>query len=1217
MSIATVISLSGQAWARDASGNLRELHVGDALQEGETVITSNGGGVQLDFGDSFAPTLIEGGEQVVLTQELGADQPADASEFAALDEDLEALLSALDDDSADLLDVLDATAAGAGPGGGADGGHSFVRLARIVENVDPLAYNFGLNALGRPSEEQGGAFVAEEAEEVEEPQAPAGTPPTAGSIEATLHDVETLGGSSSVASGVLPASFGSGSDGSVTFAGMNGAQLQLGGETLLFNWNAATNTLQAISEARGVTVFTVELDPATGAFTIIQVNNLLHGMGMDDALASLVYTVSSSSGSATGTLQLTFVDDAPQAADDSASTDEDTAVIVNVVGNDSAGADGMRLTSASLRNPSQGTLSFQANGEVTFTPAPGFEGEAVIDYAITDADGDTSSATLTVTVAPDSIPVIAVNADSSSVAEAGLPSGSAGDGSHATSGTLAIDTGNDGLQSLFIKGVNVTNGGTVAGTHGTLVVTLTDGSYSWTYTLDGATDGDATSDSFSLVVTDSDGSTASDSLVIDIVDDVPQAADDHGGTVAEDAAGNVLSGSVLANDTLGADGFGSLTWDVSAEQLAELGQYGSLVLNPDGSWSFTLDNNLAAVQALGADELLNFSLGYTITDADGDTSSATLSLSILGADDSAQVIVNASGADSTVHEAGLTSESDTRESASGSFHVAATDGIASVTVGGQSFTLAQLQGFSEATPSLAISTVMGTLYLTGFSGTASAGTVSYVYALGEAQMHGVPTSSTDETLTDSVSLSVTGVGGSTASATLTVDIIDDTPSLTSLNLAIGNVAGTYDGVYEFDVGPDAQGFLDSFGEGSLIWTGMPAGYELIITGSSDTSITYTAQSGALAFFNLTLHTNGTYSFELVSPAPVVETEIESMLSAFDPSGFYQEEGKLAYLFSADLFDGKFALAVEAFSNGSRENVSLSSTDLGVHSNVVQGNKNDMLRFDVRPMEDAGAIGIASFVFSVSGTGGTKADDQAKLTVYDVDGSSTIYTATLATSDGEFLFDIDPSHNIDYLELRPAGNNSFKIDGVSTSYVTQIYPDDYQLDFELAGSDADGDLASAAFTVFVKTTEDGTYEITGTDGDDVVHGTEGDDTLAGGAGHDTLIGGEGDDVFQWQLGDQGEEGVPATDTIKDFGLGEDVLDLVDLLQSGSTDSIDNFILAAQEGTDTVLYISHEGGISADGSNATQVIVLENVNMEGASSADFLQEMLESGQLHIDP
>ncbi|MGQ4880054.1 retention module-containing protein, partial [Billgrantia sp. LNSP4103-1] len=159
MAIATVIAITGRAWARDEEGNVRELRVGDTLQEGEVLVTSDNGSAQLDFGDGLAAAVIEGGEQVVMMPELDANEPADPSEFAALDEDLEALLSALDDEDTDLLDVLDATAAGAGPGGAADGGHTFVRLARIAEETDPLAFEYGMTDSSGLPEADGAAFL--------------------------------------------------------------------------------------------------------------------------------------------------------------------------------------------------------------------------------------------------------------------------------------------------------------------------------------------------------------------------------------------------------------------------------------------------------------------------------------------------------------------------------------------------------------------------------------------------------------------------------------------------------------------------------------------------------------------------------------------------------------------------------------------------------------------------------------------------------------------------------------------------------------------------------------------------------------------------------------------------------------------------------------------------------------------------------------------------
>lgn len=140
MSIATVVSISGQAWARDAEGNLRELQPGDQLLDGETLVTSDNGAVQLDFMDGLPPVAIGGGQQVAMSDELDADAPVEPDEASAQDEGIDALLAALDGEG-DLLDDLEATAAGGG-GGVEGGGHSFIQLARIVESVDPLAFAF-------------------------------------------------------------------------------------------------------------------------------------------------------------------------------------------------------------------------------------------------------------------------------------------------------------------------------------------------------------------------------------------------------------------------------------------------------------------------------------------------------------------------------------------------------------------------------------------------------------------------------------------------------------------------------------------------------------------------------------------------------------------------------------------------------------------------------------------------------------------------------------------------------------------------------------------------------------------------------------------------------------------------------------------------------------------------------------------------------------------
>ena len=53
--IATVASATGKAYARNADGELRELRTGDVLKEGETVVTPDGGRVELVTDRWLAP----------------------------------------------------------------------------------------------------------------------------------------------------------------------------------------------------------------------------------------------------------------------------------------------------------------------------------------------------------------------------------------------------------------------------------------------------------------------------------------------------------------------------------------------------------------------------------------------------------------------------------------------------------------------------------------------------------------------------------------------------------------------------------------------------------------------------------------------------------------------------------------------------------------------------------------------------------------------------------------------------------------------------------------------------------------------------------------------------------------------------------------------------------------------------------------------------------
>ncbi|WP_286291705.1 cadherin domain-containing protein [Vibrio apostichopi] len=130
-------------------------------------------------------------------------------------------------------------------------------------------------------------------------------------------------------------------------------------------------------------------------------------------------------------------------------------------------------------------------------------------------------------------------------------------------------------------------------------------------------------------------------------------------------------------------------------------------------------------------------------------------------------------------------------------------------------------------------------------------------------------------------------------------------------------------------------------------------------------------------------------------------------------------------------------------------------------------------------------------------------------------------------------------------------------------------------------------------------------LSGGEGDDILYGQGGEDTLIGGLGDDILVGGEGDDLFQWV--DQPFQG--DVDTITDFALGEDHLDISQLLptENNMSDLLEHIAIEKVDNgggdKDLVITISEDSGNSGQ----TQTIVLDNtgnqfdsVNAQGDGS-----------------
>ncbi|MCB9009759.1 MAG: tandem-95 repeat protein [Ardenticatenaceae bacterium] len=91
-----------------------------------------------------------------------------------------------------------------------------------------------------------------------------------------------------------------------------------------------------------------------------------------------------------------FQNAAPVAVDDSATTDEDTAVTIDVLANDSD-SDGDSLTVESVTDPTNGTVVNNGT-DVTYTPNANFNGVDSFSYTVSDGNGGSDTATVTITV---------------------------------------------------------------------------------------------------------------------------------------------------------------------------------------------------------------------------------------------------------------------------------------------------------------------------------------------------------------------------------------------------------------------------------------------------------------------------------------------------------------------------------------------------------------------------------------------------------------------------------------------------------------------------------------------------------------------------------------------------------------------------------------------------------------------------------------------------
>ncbi len=317
--------------------------------------------------------------------------------------------------------------------------------------------------------------------------------------------------------------------------------------------------------------------------------------------ATFSYTISDGNGgtaSATVTVTVTPVNDPPTATADAATVARNAGpTAIGVLANDSFAPDtGETLTITAVTQPANGTVVITGGGSgLTFQPAASFTGTTSFTYTISDGNGGTASALVTITVSGSNLPPVA-NPDAATVAE---------DSGVTPIDVLANDTTEPG-ETLTITAVTQPTGGTVV---------ITGGGTGVSFQPDANFNGTAT---FSYTISDGFGGSATATVTVTVtpVNDPPTAVADTA-TLAEDDPATSIN--VLANDSIAPDTGETLTI-TSVTQPAG----GTVVITGGGT-------GLTFQPAPNFNGVTTFS--YTISDGNGGTASATVTVTVTPVND--------------------------------------------------------------------------------------------------------------------------------------------------------------------------------------------------------------------------------------------------------------------------------------------------------------------------------------------------------------------------------------------------------------------------------------------------------------------------------------------------------------------------------------------------------------------------------------------------------
>ena len=190
-----------------------------------------------------------------------------------------------------------------------------------------------------------------------------------------------------------------------------------------------------------------------------------------------------------------------------------------------------------------------------------------------------------------------------------------------------------------------------AGIYGLLTI---DANGQWTYLLDnGDEDTDVLNfddiefDKFLVTATDKHGGV---SEPFEVVITVQGNTDSGGGGGSYDEEIDIIAEEEGVDDdglSIGGDGSGTIVLDpsctitsVSGISPVDGGLFGDLVVNPDGSWYYDVDDSQPYVDSLCEDETVNEKWTVTVTDDCGETSKVLINVTIVGTNDAPRIITD-------------------------------------------------------------------------------------------------------------------------------------------------------------------------------------------------------------------------------------------------------------------------------------------------------------------------------------------------------------------------------------------------------------------------------------------------------------------------------------------------------------------------------------------------------------------------------------------------